>query len=727
MHMTYRKLFAAAVLAVSAAGLGARGAEPATPDALIKELTTDGAAAARTPQQLAAAYTQAVAAVTAKLADASPDKRGDAQKQMERLGFHASRPGAETERAAFAAALAARLEADLPPAAKVWVLRHLEFVGRAESVPPVAAQLAATDPALREAARQALQNNPAPEAAAALRAALESADAPVWKAALANALGTRGDTEAAPALAKLAASDDEAVRSAAVVALAKVGDKSALDPIASAMTKGSEAAKLLATDACLRLADRLTATDKATALAVYRKLTAQPGQVKAAALIGMARAGGAAELPALMDALDDADPRTRGAATEGLILLTAPEVTRAMADRLAALPAASKPVMLYALARRGDKAARSAVAAAAADADVNVRVAALRSLATLGDKSDVTLLLKAAAQGPGEEQKAARDSLDIMAGGAEIDAVLVGALATATGPGKAEVARALGARKVAAGVPALTAATADPDPVVRQESFKALGVVGGPDVLPALVSAITKTTENADRDQAVQAYASIARRAGDADRSAQPALAALPAAEKAGKVALYQVLGRVGGAKALDAVAAGLAAPEPALRDAALRALADWPDDAAAPALLEVARSAAKQNERVVALRGYVRVVAQPGSNRAPAETTKMLGAALAVAQRPEDVKTILPALGDLKDPAALALILPHLDLPATAEEAANAAAKVGRATGDTSTAAATIVNEAMPKVLAATKNENTKKLAQEALDRAQRKAPKPR
>jgi hypothetical protein len=54
----------------------------------------------------------------------------------------------------------------------MWMLRNLERIGRGECVAAVAEQLAAEDEKVRDAARRALQNNPAPEATQALAAVL---------------------------------------------------------------------------------------------------------------------------------------------------------------------------------------------------------------------------------------------------------------------------------------------------------------------------------------------------------------------------------------------------------------------------------------------------------------------------------------------------------------------------------------------------------------------------
>ena len=80
-----------------------------------------------------------------------------------------------------------------PAPARIWLLKQLERIGRGESVAAIAAALDDEQPLVREAARCALLNNPAPEAVARLRAKLSSTKDTLFKVGLINALGTRGD------------------------------------------------------------------------------------------------------------------------------------------------------------------------------------------------------------------------------------------------------------------------------------------------------------------------------------------------------------------------------------------------------------------------------------------------------------------------------------------------------------------------------------------------------
>ena len=112
----------------------------------------------------AAVHAKAVAELTAKLADPSQEVRKRATLAYERLVFHASRPGAEPERAAAAKAAIDALGTDVPRPVVLALLGTLEYVGRDEAVPCLARLIGHADPLVRERARRALLANPSPKA-----------------------------------------------------------------------------------------------------------------------------------------------------------------------------------------------------------------------------------------------------------------------------------------------------------------------------------------------------------------------------------------------------------------------------------------------------------------------------------------------------------------------------------------------------------------------------------
>jgi HEAT repeat protein len=684
---------------------------------LAQELAGERPAVQRTPEQLEVVYLLVLDALLPDLGSNDAGKRDNAQNRIERIAFQASRPEAEAQRVACAKAIAARLGPTAGPLGRAWLLRQLERIGRSEAVPQVAKLLADPEALVRESARRALQKNSAPEAGAALRQAIGSAAAPAWRVALINALAERREPANLAVLVGEAAAESDDVRTAAVIGLAKLGDPAGLAPIAAAMGKGEPRARAIATDCYLRLADALAAKgDKAAALAVYRKMLAAQGYLKCAAVIGIGRAGSPSDLDTLLAAAADPEAKVRGAAVEALRLLEGNDVTAAIAAKVAAAPPEMKVSLLRALMGRGDKGAAAVFMAAAGDADEAVQVAALTGLGILGGDGGVPMLLKAAA-GSGPPQEAARQSLQSLSG-PQIDRALLGALGNKDAKIRVEAIRALAGRHAVAATQALLHSAEDADAGVRNESLKALGLVGPTAALPGLAALLLKTEDAGFRSEAANALVSIANRDADIEGRSEAVLKALGLSGGPAKFALLSVLGRIGGQKSLEAIRAALKDQDEKVRDAACRALGEWPDAAAATDLLQLAKSAVGEDRQLQALRAYLRVCAIR-TQRPAAETAKLLAAGLAAAKRPDEKKLALSAFNEVRDIIALQAVVPCLSDPALTEEAACAAARIGHDIWPNHPEA---VKAAMQKVLEVSKNEGFRREAQEALDQAERK-----
>jgi len=136
------------------------------------------------------------------------------------------------------------------------------------------------------------------------------------------------------------------------------------------------------------------------------------------------------------------------------------------------------------------------------------------------------------------------------------------------------------------------------------------------------------------------------------------------------------VLPQVGGKPALEALIAETKSADANTRDAAIQALAAWPDAAATGELLALAKNADSVAHRAVALRGYLRLIALP-ADRPVAETVHLYQNALALAPSAEEKKLAVGGLAGVRDRGALKLVAPCLDDPALAAEAAAAAMKI--------------------------------------------------
>jgi HEAT repeat protein len=149
----------------------------------------------------------------------------------------------------------------------------------------------------------------------------------------------------------------------------------------------------------------------------------------------------------------------------------------------------------------------------------------------------------------------------------------------------------------------------------------------------------------------------------------------LKEAQAASRAYLLELLGKVSGQKALEAVAAGVKSADPATKDAATRVLGEWLGVEAAPVLLEIVKNDADAKYRIRALRGYIRIARQL---QLPAETRlAMFRAAMELAKRNEERRLALDILSRIPSAATLELAVSYVGEPALKEPAAESALKI--------------------------------------------------
>lgn len=220
------------------------------------------------------------------------DRHG-AQQSLLRTCLRLGAPGKEKQRLEASQAIAKKLGTNMTAPARVWLLKQLEFIGRAECVDAVAVLLGDKEPSVRDSARRALANNPAETAGARLLAKMQGEQDAKFKAALINSLGFRREADSAKALIAQLASKDQIVAIAAARALGKIASPEATKGLLAAGGKTSGELKRWVGDSCLLCADRLLKQGKsAEAAAIYKQLSQSKDNVplRLAAVQGLLKA-----------------------------------------------------------------------------------------------------------------------------------------------------------------------------------------------------------------------------------------------------------------------------------------------------------------------------------------------------------------------------------------------------------------------------------------------------
>jgi hypothetical protein len=335
------------------------------------------------------------------------------------------------------------------------------------------------------------------------------------------------------------------------------------------------------------------------------------------------------------------------------------------------------------------------------------------ALGYFGDTSCVELLVQAVDSDILEEKKAAIFALKNV-GGAGTDDAIVKSMQNSQSAVRSQLIEVLFDRNAVGAVPALLAEAANPDTKVRRAAFKALGRLTGENDLPSLVELLVTMQDDSGRREAERAAVAVSRKISNEDRRADAILTALRTEEHVPvRCSLLRVLGGIANSRALETVTAASKDTDAAVCDTAVRALAKWPNGTAAEALLDIYCQTKNQVHRLLALRGFVRLLALPAGARPVRQTLEMCRDAMSRTRSPEEKKLVLSGLANVPDPKALTMVEPFLQTEAVRAEAAMAMIKIASAIVQTHPDEAKL---AMSTLLAVSQNQELRRRAEEIL-----------
>ncbi|MEE9476779.1 MAG: HEAT repeat domain-containing protein [Roseateles sp.] len=411
--------------------------------------------------------------------------------------------------------------------------------------------------------------------------------------------------------------------------------------------------------------------------------------------------GDPAAVKVLLKIIGEADKGLSAAARKALTRLPAGKTDAAVLEMLADPAAATRRLALELVLQRQIAGAVPALMKATKDADETVRKSAMKALRGLAGMKQFPLLLAMLLEGKSAEDIRAAESVvtAVAMRSARLekgDVVIVKAVYGDKASGKIRDVTKKVAGMVKAGIRKIEATNTNfGDPAAGKP--KALHVTyrsGG--------RVVTKTVRE-DETLSIAVRTVPPACTGDV-------VAALAKAGSEPKQALLRVLRRFGGPKALEAVRKATKDANAAVKETALQALFEWQSDDALPDLKELARTAPTPTFKILALHGYIRLVRQ--QDAPPEERLAALKDAASLAERDDDMKRVLGALGTIATVESLAMVTPHLEKKSLREEAAAAVVAIVAPMKPRPDAA----TEALQKVAKAPVSNRTKRRAQELL-----------
>jgi len=578
----------------------------------------------------------------------------------------------------------------------------LGMIGTPSAVVALKGALGKAPAAVADSLLRCAEAAPTPDQAVALYDALRAAPLPsnIRMAAFRGSILARGTAAGLPLLLEQVRSDDPALFSVAL----RTGLELPGAEVSRALA--AELGKLPAAKQVCLMAVLGERGDAAVVPALLERVRGGTPEVRVAAIGTLARLGRAEAVPALAELAGADDAEVAKAAQAALVGFPGTDANTAIVALIGKPELKQRLLGVELIGRRRIVAAMPELLRLAGDADPKLSGASFKVLGDLAGVKELPALLGILQKTPALETAAravavlcARQSVYVP-GAIIIRKAVYGALPE--GPSK----------DVTAKVEALVKA-GKADLEIANETFG--------DAAPGKVKkfqveyAVNGVARKAAANEGGLIHLDLG--AGSIPPAViEPLLAAYAQAQGAPKLALLRLLCSSGGDQALGIVRAAAGGADAELKEAAQRALCDWPSAEVLPDLEKVIQSEANPKMKILALRGYIRLV--PAQEVPAAKKLAALKQAFGWAGRDEERKQVLASLGTAPTPEALAFAATCLDRAGLKDEACQAAVTVAE---NLASAQSGAVAEIMEKAVKISGNETLVKRAQACLEAARK------
>ncbi len=572
-------------------------------------------------------------------------------------------------RAECEAKLLAFLKSQATPVAKMAAGRSLRLIAGDTAVPALQAMLA--DDRAADTALYALQGIRSAVAGQALVQSV-STTAGSTKIGVIAALGERRSETAVSALVPLL--QQPAFAAASAIALGRIGGDLASAALVTALSRVSGDVKTVVASALLAAADAaLEGGNSAAASRLYESVAADaslPVSIRKAAAIGTISSAGSSAPTLLLRVVAGSDADLREAAISKIADVFTVDTIAQVSALLSTLPEAAEIQVLAVLATYHADRVGAAVLSRLNSGSEPVRIAAMKTLSSIGGPSAVRPLAEQAAAVRGAEQAAARASLGMLKGRSVDEEIVAQLNKTPPAAVAAELLAAIGERRNFSAKPLVTSSLTSSAPGIRTQAYRALRTIGTPSDITLVLDALLASQDEGERTEAEKTIVALGQKQASLDgrsRIVRERLAAEKTAES--RARLIGLLGMMGDPAALPVLRTALKDREADVVDAAVRAMAAWPTSAAREDLMALARDLRNETHRLLAIRGFIRTI-DLDTYRAARAAVADLQLAAGFSWRSDEQKLVLGVLGRFPCVEALDLARGFLQDPSLNKEA---------------------------------------------------------
>ncbi len=559
-------------------------------------------------------------------------------------------------------------------AAKQFACEELNLIGSKQSIPTLMHML--NDTATAEMALFALMPIKDDKVAEGLRTAFDKAPKAL-KIAMINALGNRADKASLAKIIPLMKDQDSEIALPSIAAVGKIGGIDAANALSELREKGLHLVNVNA--AYLECAGKFNREDKEDGFQIFKKIydTEDAYHVRFAALRGMILTSGKNASENIIHVLKSDEQEMYSGAIQLIPIIPSSEDVSAIVKMAPGLTDQNKVKLLSALAGRKNNLVTEFMLKSANNKNPNIRIAAFMALTFSGDARAVAVLAKAGAFYKGAERDAAREGLYKL-NGSDIEKEIMGSLPKTKSKIKIEYIKAVQKRQMTKAIQLLVSTLEDDNKKVRLESIKAINKIAPSSELDAIVKHLTTPKSEQERTALEKAVVAIALRIPVGSSHVSSLLKQLKKTQDVKvKASLLKVSGKIGDSSALPVIRTALKNENNEIKTSAIRALSDWPTGETLDDLYKTAKSSTNETHRILALRGYIKLISQ-SSEKSGEELLKLYSNAMQLAKTVKEKQAVLAGLSIVKSMDALQFSKEYLTNPELQQEAGTAIINIG-------------------------------------------------
>lgn len=521
-----------------------------------------------------------------------------AQRQLFDDCSTAGRPGAEDERKALALEICAELNRELSQLVASQLIRNLQRIGGAESVPTLVKLLGNSNEHIRDDARRALAGNSSAEAGQALQALLKMRKTRNARemAGLINGLGERREAGASKLIAAHLSSKDPYIFAASAKALSRLNEADGIRALAERRKKEKGYRKVM-------LDSALFETDRSV---VFEKLYAEreTEEVRAVALLGLILNN---ELSVAAEAMSSGNPTLQAAVIEAARQGKSAKVYDMVASSIGSLPPYLQVQALGALEFSRNRDYATVVEPLLKSSDGPVAVSAAMALSRIGTPKSVPVLIES---GTAE----ARRALGLLNADG-VDKILEYEAAKKGEDTRRAVAiDALAIRGRRDLIPAFFGYAVEDGKETSKSAVKAIGLIGDLSNLEQLTQLMVEKESSPISRDILKSIVEIMRRSTDPAEAVNILVAQMNDTSPRSRSNILQALVQTGSDEALAPIVEACRSDDEDLQKQAVKLLSGWKNVNALPVMIELASDESmSMANHVTLMRGVSRILAGQG------------------------------------------------------------------------------------------------------------------